>query len=302
MMAQDLRFFDRLYQGFEAEYLVTSALFGAGLEAFKLPGDYGFDLLVSDQWRSTRSRTVAEPLCDTRMPFPYVLQVKSRRAQLSDIRLVEGVERRELEMKFSLKQHEYDLLVADERSFLVCVLFMPPDQRTVSVRPLTFWLTGAQLRNMHEREYLIASIDDRGQPWLTLNVVYRFVPMIRRETLAQQLLEAWHPVKAHVPEDSALQNAYDESVAAFRARVARMLPDVVESGRAGAEYIAFRRREWDKEAGRFCEELTTPRMLESRQADLARIGLAPSDFPIDDTGIEHWLRVQKAVSKPNSAR
>lgn len=189
MMAQDLRFFDRLYQGFEAEYLVTSALFGAGLEAFKLPGDYGFDLLVSDQWRSTRSRTVAEPLCDTRMPFPYVLQVKSRRAQLSDIRLVEGVERRELEMKFSLKQHEYDLLVADERSFLVCVLFMPPDQRTVSVRPLTFWLTGAQLRNMHEREYLIASIDDRGQPWLTLNVVYRFVPMIRRRLLLSSCLK-----------------------------------------------------------------------------------------------------------------
>lgn len=301
MMAQDFRFFDRLYQGFEAEYLVTSALFGSRLEAFKLPGDYGFDLLVADQWRSTRSRSVAEPPCDARMPFPYVLQVKSRRAQLSDIRLVEGLDRRELDMKFSLKQHEYDLLVADERAFLVCVLFMPPDQRTVSVRPLTFWLTGAQLRNMHEREYLIASVDERGQPWLTLNAVYRFVPMIRRETLAQQLLEAWDPVKAHGERDEALQDAYDESAAAFRARVAKMLPDVVESGRAGAEYIAFRRREWDREAGRFCDELTTPRMLESRQADLARIGVAPGDFPIDDAGIEHWLRVQRTAAKTDGA-
>lgn len=84
-----------LYQGFEAEYLVASGLFGAGLEAFKLPGDFGFDLLVSNQLQATQMASSPSKANDARSSFPYVLQVKSRRARMEQIRLVDGLDRRE---------------------------------------------------------------------------------------------------------------------------------------------------------------------------------------------------------------
>jgi hypothetical protein len=39
-------FFESLYKGFEAEHYVAGKLFSVGYEAFKLPGDFGFDLIV----------------------------------------------------------------------------------------------------------------------------------------------------------------------------------------------------------------------------------------------------------------
>lgn len=301
-MTQDPKFFDRLYLGFEAEFLVASALFGAGLEAFKLPGDFGFDLLVSNQWKATRDRSVSGPSRDGHAPFPYALQVKSRRARAADIRLVGDLERRELEMSFSLKQHEYDLLVTDEQAFLVCVLFMPPDQRTVSVRPLMFWLKGRQLQAMHEREYLLPSVDERGQRWLTLRVVYRFVPMMRRDVFVDKVIETLSPLKPQVGKDTALQAAFDEAVAACRTRMMDLLPEAVESNRAGKEYIAFRRREWDKTMNGFCDTLTTAKKLDDRQTDLATIGAATRMFPIDDAGVEYWLKVREKAAATVDAR
>ncbi len=42
-----MEFFERLYRGFEAEHYVAGKLFSAGYEAFKLPADFGFDLMVT---------------------------------------------------------------------------------------------------------------------------------------------------------------------------------------------------------------------------------------------------------------
>lgn len=292
-MAQDFKFFDRLYQGFEAEYLVTSALFGAGLEAFKLPGDFGFDLLVSNQWKATRDRSLSEASDDYRAPFPYALQVKSRRARAEDIRLVDGLDRHELDMSFSLKQHEYDLLIASEQAFLVCVLFMPLDQRSLSTRPLIFWLKGRQLQAMREREYLLDSVDEHGQTRLTLHAVYRFVPMMRRDAFIERVIDTLDPLQAHLADNPASRTLFDEVAAACRARISNLLPDVLESSRAGNEYIAFRRREWNKAMNSFCNELTTAKMLDSKQTDVTCIGSATRMFPVHDSGVEHWLKMRK---------
>ncbi|CAJ5346492.1 Uncharacterised protein [Burkholderia pseudomallei] len=300
-MTQDPKFFDRLYQGFEAEYLVASALFGTGLEAFKLPGDFGFDLLVSNQWKATRDRSLSTASPDGHAPFPYALQVKSRRARAEDIHLVDGLERRELDMSFSLKQHEYDLLIADEQAFLVCVLFMPPDQRAVSVRPLMFWLKGGQLQAMGEREYLMPSVDDRGQQWLTLHVVYRFVPVMRRDAFADKVIDTLVPLKERLAGDDALNTAFDEAIAVCRTRIMDLLPEALESNRAGSEYIAFRRREWDKTTNGFCDALTTAKKLDDHQTDLANIGAPTRLFPIDDSGVEHWLKVRKKDTQAGNA-
>jgi hypothetical protein len=73
-MAQNLQFFDRLYQGFEAEYMVAATMFGAGFEAFKLPGDFGFDLLVSNQLHALPNTLAAKS--DVQRPlFPYSLPI-----------------------------------------------------------------------------------------------------------------------------------------------------------------------------------------------------------------------------------
>lgn len=300
-MAQDYKFFDRLYQGFEAEYLVASALFGAGLEAFKLPGDFGFDLLVSNQLEETRDRPSPDAVDDYRAPFPYALQVKSRRARTEDIRLVDGLDRRELEMTFVLKPHEYDLLISSERAFLVCVLFLPPDQRSLSARPLIFWLKGRQLQAMREREYLLDGVDEHGQSRLTLHVVYRFVPVMRRETFVERLMETLGSLQAHVADNPTSRKMFDEAVAACRACIADLLPEALESNRAGNEYIAFRRREWDKTINDFCDELTTAKMLDAHQADLTCIGSTTRMFPVHDSGIEHWLKVRKHCSTLDEA-
>ncbi len=48
-----MNFFDRLYLGFEAEYYIMGQLYSAGFEAFKLPADFGFDLMVTNQKESS---------------------------------------------------------------------------------------------------------------------------------------------------------------------------------------------------------------------------------------------------------
>lgn len=69
-----LSFFDRLYTGFRAEYFVMGELFGAGYEGFKLPADFGFDVLATNQKESSLG---AAPIGRAIDP-PYALQVKSR--------------------------------------------------------------------------------------------------------------------------------------------------------------------------------------------------------------------------------
>ena len=44
-----MSFWDRLYKGLGAEYFITGELFMAGYEAFKLPADFGLDLIVTSQ-------------------------------------------------------------------------------------------------------------------------------------------------------------------------------------------------------------------------------------------------------------
>ena len=63
-----MEFFDSLYKGFEAEHYVAGKLFSVGYEAFKLPGDFGFDLIVANQKeqsmrtliRATRARSFGQ--------------------------------------------------------------------------------------------------------------------------------------------------------------------------------------------------------------------------------------------------
>lgn len=75
----DNKFFDRLYKGYSAESFITGQLFENGFEAFRLPADFGLDIVVTNQFKKLNSQ---ESYDDS---FPFGLQVKSKRLRQSDI-------------------------------------------------------------------------------------------------------------------------------------------------------------------------------------------------------------------------
>jgi hypothetical protein len=77
-----MEFFERLYRGFEAEHYVAGKLFSVGYEAFKLPADFGFGLMVTNQKEQSmgphQKGRLQEP--------PFAVQVKSRSLRASDFK------------------------------------------------------------------------------------------------------------------------------------------------------------------------------------------------------------------------
>ncbi|OJB11896.1 hypothetical protein BGV52_04895 [Burkholderia ubonensis] len=143
---------------------------------------------------------------------------------------------------------------------------------------------------MREREYLLFGKDNRGAEWLTLHVVYRFVPMLRRDVLVSSVADSFAALRvssAAAPESKKL---LDIALAACKQRLIERLPDELESSGNGNEYVAFRRRDWDKMASDFGDELTAAKKLDGRQTDLAKLGTKTGRFPVDDSGVEHWLK------------
>jgi hypothetical protein len=75
-----MEFFEGLYKGFEAEYYVAGKLFSVGYEAFKLPGDFGFDLIVTNQ----KEQSIGPRQEGRLLEPPFAVQVKCRSLRPSD--------------------------------------------------------------------------------------------------------------------------------------------------------------------------------------------------------------------------
>ena len=75
-----MEFFESLYKGFEAEHYVAGKLFSVGYEAFKLPGDFGFDLIVTNQKEQSMGPRQKGRLLEP----PFAVQVKCRSLRPSD--------------------------------------------------------------------------------------------------------------------------------------------------------------------------------------------------------------------------
>jgi hypothetical protein len=135
---KDTDFYSRLYSGFEAEHFVAGKFFGAGLEGFKLPADFGFDLLVSNQKETSIGANAAIKRV---FPFPYAIQVKSRR--ITDAHFGGGPNgRTEATINFRISKSEFELLSTEERSYLVCVAFPPSKDSALGDQVLYYWLRG----------------------------------------------------------------------------------------------------------------------------------------------------------------
>jgi hypothetical protein len=119
-----MEFFEKLYKGFEAEHYVTGKLFSVGYEAFKLPADFGFDLMVTNQKEQSIGHRPEGRLLDP----PFAVQVKSRSLRSSDFHPAASG-RDEAHVSISIKKETLDLLVSAKRNFLVVVLFVQGDAR-----------------------------------------------------------------------------------------------------------------------------------------------------------------------------
>lgn len=119
----DASFFDRLYKGYAAEHLISSELYARSFEVFRLPADFGFDLVVTNSFRTS----VQQPTLET--AFQFCLQVKSRRLKPQDITPTGSNGRPEAKCAFWLSQHEIDLLATHEHAAVAFVMYFPDSER-----------------------------------------------------------------------------------------------------------------------------------------------------------------------------
>jgi hypothetical protein len=212
-----MEFFDSLYKGFEAEHYVAGKLFSVGYEAFKLPGDFGFDLIVTNQKEQSmgphRKGRVLEP--------PFAVQVKCRSLKSSDFeRTTSG--RDEARVSVSIKKEHLDLLIGAKRNFLVIVLFVQGDARRFEERTVHFWLGSDHINALLGRGYFIPDENDRRLRNLICSL--RMFPMLSVGDILDSLLS---------------QNQLTQE---GKRILASELPDRVPRNWNASEYLALARK------------------------------------------------------------
>jgi hypothetical protein len=166
-----MEFFESLYKGFEAEYYIAGKFFSAGYEAFKLPGDFGFDLIVTNQKEQSMGPRQKGRLFEP----PFAVQVKCRSLRSSDFRKAASG-RDEARVSISMKKEHLDLLIGAERNFLVVVLFVQGDARRFEERTVHFWLGSKHINALLERGYFMPDEADRRIRNLMCSL--RLLPML----------------------------------------------------------------------------------------------------------------------------
>jgi hypothetical protein len=167
-------FFERLYRGYAAEHLVASQLYHHAYEVFRLPADFGLDLVVTNQFMVARRNNASAEY------FPFALQVKSRWLKTEDT--VTGPSGRpETTVTFQLKSTELDLIVSHKKAGVVFVAYVPVEENK-RYDSFYFWLHGEQLRAVRDAGFLLADQDQ----W-QLTVRYRRLPQHTREAFVQEI-------------------------------------------------------------------------------------------------------------------
>lgn len=170
----DEAFFERLYRGYAAEHLVASQLYRVGYEVFRLPADFGLDLVVTNQFMVAKKQMEASAL------FPFALQVKSRWLQTKDT-VVGPSGRPETKVSFQLKADELKVVVDHKNAGVVFVAYVPVGGSR-GYDPFYFWLHAAQLDQAAKMGFLVPE----GEKY-TLTVRYRRLPRQSREEFVKEI-------------------------------------------------------------------------------------------------------------------
>lgn len=173
----DQEFFERLYKGYLGEHLISGELYANSFEVFRLPADFGFDLVVTNQFKMSQGRT------DAAGSFPFSIQVKSRWVRDADISAGPN-NRPEAEFAYWLKQGELDLLSRHPNSAVAFVFYLPGDGRE-GVRSRFFLVHSHDMGRLRDSGYLRPA-----QNGFELRVRYRDRPMVSRDQLVGQMLDA----------------------------------------------------------------------------------------------------------------
>jgi hypothetical protein len=180
-----MEFFERLYRGFEAEHYVAGKLFSVGYEAFMMPGDFGFDLMVTNQKERSKGPRLRGRLFEP----PFAIQVKSRRLMSSDFRPSTSG-RDEAEVSISIKKEDLDLLTSTNHSFLIIVVFVEGDPKRFEDRIIHFWFGSTHVSALVERGYFLP--DEKDRRVRNLRCSLRMFPMLVVESLLDTLVSQNH--------------------------------------------------------------------------------------------------------------
>jgi len=216
-----MEFFERLYRGFEAEHYVAGKLFAAGYEAFMLPGDFGFDLIVTNQ----KERSIGPRLQGRCLEPPFAVQIKSRRLISSDFRSSTSG-RDEAEVSISIKREYLDLLVSTDYSFLVIVLFIQGQGKRFEDRTIHFWFSSTHVNALVERGYFLH--DEKDRRVRKLMCCLRMFPMLAVGPLLGTLVS-----QNHLTEEG-------------RRILLSEIPERVPKTWRASEYVALARKARDK--------------------------------------------------------
>lgn len=173
----DRSFFERLYKGYLGEHLISGELYARGLEVFRLPADFGFDLVVTNQFRASQGHI------EDAASFPFSIQVKSRWIRPEDLSAGPN-NRMEAEFAYRLKQDEIDLLIGHPNSAVAFVFYLP---YAGGMRSRFFLVCSRDVARLREWGYLRP---DGGA--YELRVRFRDVPRADRDQLINALLSEKH--------------------------------------------------------------------------------------------------------------
>jgi len=212
-----MEFFERLYRGFEAEHYVAGKLFSVGYEAFKLPADFGFDLMVTNQ----KEQSIGPRQKGRLLEPPFAVQVKSRSFRSSDFQTVASG-RDEAQVSVSIKKEDLDLLVSTKRNFLVVVLFVQGDASRFEDRAIHFWVGSGHVNSLLERGYFLPDEADRRVRNLMCSL--RMLPMLPLGEILDSLVS-----QNHLSQEG-------------KRILASELPERVPRNWNASEYVALARR------------------------------------------------------------
>ncbi|MFQ6421317.1 hypothetical protein ACLNAK_21580 [Bacillus sp. AF56] len=139
---------DNIYYGFGGEHYVIAQFYTMQYEATKMEVDFGFDILVTNQYRYSRNQ-------DSEIKT-WALQIKTVNVTPRDY-----VEKEEggrgfvkyAKKDFYISKNDFDLITSKENGYLVCAFVEKQDQQ-YNVLGL-FWLSSEHLKEARENKYII---------------------------------------------------------------------------------------------------------------------------------------------------
>lgn len=144
-----------LYIGAAGEHYVMSECFRHNMEAFKLPIDRGFDLVVTHAYRHMRAQsTQASAEASPSVDMPFYMQVKSRQVVLTTPE--KGDARPAWEGTFIIKTTDLELICRTPNAMLVCVLFIENrGEMLLSRTALAWWMSSAYVETLKRKKHFI---------------------------------------------------------------------------------------------------------------------------------------------------